>query len=229
MFDSARHIAPLIFCCLMLGCSSALRWAPEYHVVKGGDTIYSIAFEYSLDQRDLLAWNRIDNASLIRPGQRLRLAPPSGTTRQPSTAKSSSSAPAPAPAPAATPAARSVRWRWPTDGKVIAAYGASAKTQSGLRIGGNQGQSVRAASGGQVVYAGSGLPGYGQLLIIKHNSDYLSAYGFNDRLLVTEGATVKSGQPVANMGTGTGRQPLLHFEIRRKGQPVDPIQYLPAR
>ena len=73
-----RHLAPLIACLVMIGCSSALRWAPEYYVVQGGDTIYSIAFRYGIDQRDLLAWNRIDNASLIRPGQRLRLSPPSG-------------------------------------------------------------------------------------------------------------------------------------------------------
>ncbi|TDJ48561.1 MAG: LysM peptidoglycan-binding domain-containing protein [Gammaproteobacteria bacterium] len=220
-----RHLAPLIAVLVMIGCSSALRWAPEYYVVQGGDTIYSIAFRYGIDQRDLLAWNRIDNASLIRPGQRLRLSAPGG-----STAGSVSTPPPSAPrAPPADRPVQSVGWRWPTDGKVIASYGASAKTQSGIQIGGKRGQSVRAASGGQVVYAGSGLPGYGQLLIIKHNNDYLSAYGHNDRLLVTEGATVKRGQPIARMGLGPGRRPLLHFEIRRRGQPVDPIPFLPSR
>lgn len=220
-----RPIAPLIAVLVMIGCSSALRWAPEYHVVQGGDTIYSIAFRYGIDQRDLRAWNRIDNASLIRPGQRLRLSPPSS-------AVAGGGATTPKTAPRAPPApqpVQSVGWRWPTDGKVIASYGASAKTQSGIQIGGKRGQSVRAASGGQVVYAGSGLPGYGQLLIIKHNNDYLSAYGHNDRLLVKEGQTVKRGQPIARMGLGPGRRPLLHFEIRRRGQPVDPIPFLLSR
>jgi lipoprotein NlpD len=115
------------------------------------------------------------------------------------------------------------------DGTVLEAFGASPKTQSGMQIAGRRGQPVRAASGGQVVYAGSGLQTYGQLVIIKHNATYLSAYGYNEALLVSEGQQVTGGQQIARLGEGPGRKPMLHFEIRRNGQPVNPLAFLPSR
>jgi len=205
-----------------------LRWQPDTHVVEAGETIYSIAFRYDIDQRDLMAWNGIDNAALIYPGQRLRLSP-SGGAGQTATGGAGQSTGATAPARPPPRAAQSVAWRWPTDGAVIAGYGASTKTQSGIQIGGERGQPVRAASAGRIVYAGSGLAGYGHLLIVKHNDDYLSAYGHNDRLLAKEGDQVAAGDKIASMGIGPGRRPLLHFEIRRRGEPVDPLRYLPKR
>ena len=228
MLSRPRFLTLAIFCYAILGCSSALRWQAETHVVQAGDTIWSIAFEYDVDQRDLMAWNSIDNAALIRPGQRLRLTPPDGGNPRVATSGSSSggSQAASRPPPQST---QSVRWAWPTDGAVIAGYGASAKTQSGIQIGGKRGQPVRAASAGRVVYAGTGLAGYGHLLIIKHNNDYLSAYGHNDRLLAGEGDEVAAGDKIASMGTGSGNRPLLHFEIRRRGEPVNPLKYLPQR
>ena len=120
-------------------------------------------------------------------------------------------------------------WQWPTSGGVIAGYGSSTKTRSGIQIGGKQGQAIRAASAGRVVYAGTGLTGYGHLLIIKHNNDYLSAYGHNDRLLAKEGDQVAAGQRIADMGIGPGQRALLHFEIRLRGEPVNPLGYLPKR
>ncbi len=130
---------------------------------------------------------------------------------------------------ATAPAAPAPQWRWPTDGKLALGFGQSPKTQSGIRITGQTGQSVVAAADGQVVYAGSGLIGYGQLAIIKHNASYLSAYGYNSVLLVEEGQQITAGQKIARMGETSSQQPALHFEIRRNGKPVDPLDYLPSR
>jgi lipoprotein NlpD len=120
-------------------------------------------------------------------------------------------------------------WAWPTKGTLISRYSSNGSLNKGIDIGGDLGQPVLAASGGTVVYAGNGLRGYGELIIIKHNETYVSAYGHNRRLLVREGQQVKVGQTIAEMGsTGTDRVK-LHFEIRRQGKPVDPLQYLPNR
>lgn len=214
----------------MTGCGTALRWSPDTHVVRPGETLYAIAFDYGLDYRDLAAWNRLGDGSLIYAGKRLRLTGPPvdrrSSSRRPASSGPSPERPAPRPA---TPVVAVDRWLWPAPGGVIAAFGATAKTESGIHIGGQRGQSVRAAAAGQVVYSGDSLPGYGQLLIIKHNADFLSAYGFNDTLLVREGDKVATGQKIARMGQGPGQRPLLHFEIRRNGKPVNPAGYLPRR
>ena len=119
-------------------------------------------------------------------------------------------------------------WAWPTDGQILKRYSES-DSGKGLDIGGTRGQSVRATAGGRVVYQGSGLRGYGQLIIIKHSDEFLSAYAHNDRIHVKEGDVVKRGQKIADMGsTGTDRVK-LHFEIRRQGVPTDPLKYLPKR
>jgi lipoprotein NlpD len=227
----ARHLAPLLACLIMGACSSALNWEPDTHIVQSGETVYSIAFQYGIDQRDLIGWNQLGSGGLIFAGQRLRLSAPDGYSPGQS---SSSSSPARRQEPArqsppgqsgATP----IKWRWPTEGMIIAGFGATAKTQSGVHIAGKRRQPIEAAASGEVVYAGSGLPGYGQLLIIKHTSDFLSAYGHNQKLLVGEGDRVQGGQLIAKMGDGPGQRPLLHFEIRRSGQPVNPLGYLPKR
>lgn len=214
----------------LAGCSGALRWTPEYHEVTAGDTVYSIAWRYGLDQRDLAVWNDLESNGLIFPGQRLRLSPPGADESFRSAAGTGSNARPPTQSAMASMPAQNVSgWQWPTAGSIISGYGASAKTQSGIQIGGRQRQPIVAAAGGEVVYSGSGLPGYGQLLIIKHNTDFLSAYGHNEALLVGEGDRVKSGQRIARMGVGPGKRPLLHFEIRRHGEPVNPMKYLPRR
>lgn len=211
-----------ILCALLLAaCSSALRWHPDYHTVRSGETLYSIAMQYNLDQRQLAGWNRLGSGTYIRAGQKLRLTPPSGYTTAKSKdgkAKPSASSVVDLPAPA---------WHWPTSGAVLLYFGESPKTQSGIRIAGTEGQSVKATAAGEVVYAGTGLRSYGQLLILKHNETWLSAYGFNSKLLVTEGGRVQAGQVIAAMGRDSGGRALLHFEIRRNGQPVDPLRYLP--
>lgn len=142
------------------------------------------------------------------------------------------SAPAPAPAqsaPAGSTTFRSGQWQWPTDGQVVSRFADGDKARQGIAIAGNAGQPVRAAAAGTVVYSGAGLVGYGELIIIKHSDEWLSAYGHNRRRLVAEGAAVSAGQQIAELGrTGTSRD-MLHFEIRRNGKPVDPAPLLPKR
>jgi lipoprotein NlpD len=197
--------------------SAATPPASGYYIVRAGDTLYSIASRFGLDYRAVARWNQLGDGSLIYPGQRLRLVPDGHAPRLP----------AAAPDPATDLPV--VDWRWPAEGPVLASFGQSRKTASGIHIGGELGQPVRAAAAGEVVYAGSGLQGYGNLLIVRHNATYLSAYGYNEKLLAQEGQHVAAGQPIASLGLGPARRPLLHFEVRRNGEPVDPLAYLPAR
>ncbi len=193
---------------------------PGVYVVRRGDTLYSIAWRYDLDYRAVAAWNGIRRPYRIFPGERLRLTAPARRRSRPARR-------AGAPPPPAANARRAPRWRWPTAGRVVGAFGAGGA--GGIDVRGRLGQPVDAAAAGRVVYAGSGLPGYGKLIIIKHNDNYLSAYGYNRRLLVGEGQRVRAGQPIAEMGAVGGQGPLLHFEIRRDGRPVDPLRLLPRR
>lgn len=226
----------LLCVCLLAACSSGtLTWPSSYHVVQRGDTLYSISFQYGVDYRVLARWNNLGDGTLIREGQIISLTPPGGP--QPVAGKSSGSStassaskPAPPLKPYTPPPEQKVsRWQWPADGKVIAGFGRSVKTESGIRIGGKYGEPVEAASGGTIVYSGNALKGYGNLIIIKHNDTYLSAYGFNSELLVKEGQSVQRGQQIARMGATPSGTNLLHFEIRKNGQPVDPVKFLPKR
>lgn len=226
------------------------------HVVARGDTLFSIAFRYGWDWKALAARNNIPEPYTIHVGQAIRFdsrsnstpgavastaptASPSGKftiTRRPANSASgpaTSSQPAAqtpvvaAPVPPAGPAPKG--WAWPSNGILIGKFSSNGSLNKGIDIAGDLGQPVLAASDGSVVYAGSGLRGYGELVIIKHSDTYVSAYGHNRRLLVREGQQVKVGQTIAEMGsTGTDRVK-LHFEIRRQGKPVDPLQFLPRR
>jgi lipoprotein NlpD len=227
------RVAIALSLCLALGaCYTQERHADtgHYYTVREGDTLYSIAFKHRLDYRDLARWNHIDNPALIYPGKRLQLFPPGGSTSsQAGSAAKSRTATAPKPAPPPKPAGPPVTWVWPASGDVVANFGDPSSIGKGLDIGGHVGDEVRAAAAGRIVYTGSGLIGYGKLVIIKHNETYLSAYGHNDAVFVEQGAEVQAGQRVATMGEGPGKRPLLHFEIRVDGKPVDPLQYLPSR
>lgn len=134
-------------------------------------------------------------------------------------------------APSPTPPAPSgpPRWQWPTAGQVVGRFVAGDPTRQGLSIAGSAGQAVNAAADGVVVYSGSGLIGYGELVIVKHNEEFLSAYGHNRKRLVNEGEQVRAGQQIAEMGRSGAARDMLHFEIRRNGRPVDPSGFLPAR
>jgi len=221
-----RTIVGLFILLTLAACGSSTRWdhSSDQHIVRGGETLYSIAWRYSKDADDLARWNRLGDGSLIRPGQVLRLTPPSGS----SSASSSSGRAAPRSLPS-IPAQPPPAWSWPTAGQINVSFGGKPGPGTGVLINGEAGQPVHAAASGTVVYAGSGLIGYGQLIILKHNDTYLSAYGYNASLLVKEGQSIKKGQRIATMGEGPEHKPRLHFEIRRNGKPVNPRQYLPAR
>ena len=226
-------------CLVLAACGGAPERAdkPQYYTVRAGDTLYSIAFKHGVDYRDVARWNHIANPSRIYPGQRLALYPSTKSARVASARKSTSAParPAPsgagkAPAPAPPkPAGPPVDWRWPASGEIVARFGDRSSVGKGIDIGGRLGDDVKAAADGRVVYTGSGLICYGKLIIIKHNDTWLSAYGHNDALFVEQGAEVRAGQRVATMGEGPGKRPLLHFEIRLDGKPVDPLVYLPQR
>ncbi|WP_211441096.1 peptidoglycan DD-metalloendopeptidase family protein [Collimonas humicola] len=273
------------------------------YTVKQGDTLYRIALEFGQSYRDIVAWNKLENANDIKVGQVLRVQPPDGSSgaaggaqavsvgtgsgvevrslgsapsaaasggsaankngprgdkrpyseaalaelQKPDAASSSDAPKAVAPAvvaPAAavaasTPAASTpasaaaasgdedkVDWMWPAEGKQVGAFDQGKK---GIDIAGKSGQSVVAAAGGKVMYAGSGIRGYGNLVIIKHTSNLLSAYAHNKTILVKEGQTVSKGQKIAEMGNSDSDVVKLHFEIRQQGKPVDPSKFLPNR
>lgn len=226
-------------------------------MVAPGDTLYSIALRYEKDYQELALLNRLDARYTIHPGQRLRLKgslpPPPRTTRPaPATATAAAArrptAPVTAtPAPSVTkrqtspttdtqsevrdssPASAPPAWNWPAKGPITGRFGSSGITGKGLDIAGKRGDSVVAAAPGVVVYAGSGLVGYGRLLIIRHDDNYISAYAHNDRFLVREGERVRPGQVIAEMGSSGTDRDKLHFEIRERGKPVDPLRLLPAR
>jgi len=207
------------------GCTSSLvNYESITHVVQSGETLYAIAWRYGLDHQDLAAWNHLNNPDLIYVGQRLSLRS-SGSAR-PAQASSPPEQSRPLPPP---PTAPPPTWQWPTKGGVVRTFGADDGLGNGIGIGGSRGQTIHAAASGRVVYSGNGLIGYGQLLIIKHNDTYLSAYGHNNRLIVKQGDSVERGQAIARMGVGPEQRPQLHFEIRRNGSPVDPLRYLPRQ
>ena len=235
-----RAACAVCLCLVIIACGGAPERAdkPQYYTVRSGDTLYSIAFKHGLDYRDVARWNHIANPSRIYPGQRLALYPSAKSASAASTARKSSSASArsapaggakPAPPPPPKPAGPPVDWRWPASGDIVARFGDRSSVGKGIDIGGRRGDDVKAAADGRVVYTGSGLIGYGKLIIIKHSDTWLSAYGHNDALFVEQGVEVRAGQRVATMGDGPGKRPLLHFEIRLDGKPVDPLSYLPPR
>lgn len=208
---------------------------PTVYKVSKGDTLYSISWRYGMDYKTLAKINNIRSPYKIFIGQRLRFKSSSTstktqtriTTKSQVTTDKSATRKTTKKAALANISNTKLTWRWPTKGKVVSTYSKSAAGRKGIDIAGKSGQSVIAAASGKVVYSGSGLPRYGNLLIIKHNDVYLSAYAHNKSLLVKEGQQVKSGQKIALLGKTGTQSNQLHFEIRRNGKPVDPMRFLP--
>ena len=222
---------------------------PGYYTVKPGDTLIRVGLDTGQNFRDIVRWNNLENPNLIEVGQVLRIVPPgidntqvvtrpvlSGsavTTTAAAPLRPASAASAPA-APVASPSSPQpaateddIAWIWPAQGKLIAGF--DEIKNKGFDIDGKAGDPIIAAGDGRVVYAGAGLRGYGNLIILKHNNTFLTAYAHNQTLLVKEDQSVKKGQKIAEMGNSDADRVKLHFEIRRQGKPVDPARYLPAR
>jgi lipoprotein NlpD len=228
-----------------------------FYTVRPGDTLIRIGLETGQSWKDILRWNNLENPNVIEVGQVLRVVPPGADPNAVATrpvtlprlesrpldaAKNPPAAPPPAnpppaastPAPPALPPPPVVRegddnvnWLWPATGTVVSSFD-EARTK-GIAISGKAGDPVVAAADGKVVYAGSGLRGYGNLVIIKHNNTYLTAYAHNQALMVKEEQAVKRGQKIAEMGSSDAERVQLHFEIRKQGKPVDPARLLPLR
>ena len=229
---------------------------PGYYTVRQGDTLIRIALEQGQNWRDLVRWNAIDNPNAIDAGQVLRVSPPASETVVtrpvilPSLAASAPASAASAPAPAASSAVATaprasasaaapaggagitpeddIAWGWPAPGNTAVLATFDEVKNKGMDIGGKAGDPVLASADGRVVYAGAGLRGYGNLLILKHNNNYLTAYAHNQTLLVKEDQAVRKGQKIAEMGASDTDRVKLHFEIRRQGKPVDPAKFLQA-
>lgn len=219
------------------------------HVVRQGETMYSIARRYGRDYKELAAANNIQSPYTISPGTKIHLEKVfdgytgsatevkkqvkenvNVTKRKVNKEKSN----------LVTKVKKhknfkNIKWSWPHVGPILAMYRNSAKSErqaninKGIDIGGRDGDPIYAAASGEVVYAGNGLLGYGNLVIINHNAQYLSAYAHNRKILVKEGQKIQAGQKIAEMGDSGAERTMLHFEIRRNGQPVDPLRYLPGR
>ena len=230
---------------LIAGCSSS-NYAPVQdlerppkvtqgiHVVKRGETLYSIAWRYGRDFRELAGRNGIRAPYAIKPGQKISLAQYRAPRKTAAPNKSAAASRAKPSAPKRAPAKKTavkptyaarVNWAWPVRGKVVNYFNATGR--KGIDIAAAAGTTVKAAADGVVVYAGSGLIGYGNLVIIKHNEHYLSAYAHNRKILVGEQKKVKAGQKIAETGSTGAKRPILHFEIRKNGKPVNPLTYLP--
>lgn len=218
---------------------------PGYYTVKPGDTLIRIGLEHGQSWKDIARWSNLENPNLIEVGQVVRVVPPvsgaaaaaavasdTGVVTRPivpsGVAPASASATSAKGLPSAAPAGEDdVPFAWPANGSLIAGF--DEARNKGYDIAGKAGDPVLAAADGRVVYAGSGLRGYGNLIILKHNNTFLTAYAHNQALLVKEDQSVKRGQKIAEMGSSDADRVKLHFEIRRQGKPVDPSRYLPAR
>lgn len=247
------------------------KQSSEYHTVKKGETLYSIALEYGQAYQDVAAWNGIENPNMLKAGQRLRIVPPEGAVlvqpiagpapvevhaigsvplansdklkhepkggkqpysekalaieQQPPASTQAASKGEPANQPSAQESGSS--WVWPGKGRVLNMY--VEGSGKGIDLEGRVGDPVLAAEAGKVTYAGSGIRGYGNLLIIQHTNGLSSVYAHNSKLLVKEKDTVAKGQKIAEVGDSDADQAMLHFEIRRQGKPLDPLKLLPQR
>ena len=227
---------------------------PGYYTVKPGDTLIRIGLDNGQSSKDIARWSALENPNLIEVGQVLRVAPPGqvpatgvvtkpvntpsakaaalapvgvGAAERPVAAPAPVASSAPAPVAAAAVGAAVASANGEDDNGVLAGF--DEVKNKGLDIGGTAGEPVLAAADGRVVYVGAGLRGYGNLIILKHNNTYLTAYAHNQTLLIKEDQSVRKGQKIAEMGSTDSDRVKLHFEVRRQGKPIDPVMYLPPR
>jgi lipoprotein NlpD len=227
----------LLLVFLITGCAGlppiyTVAGGTDTYVVRKGDSLYSIAFRYGLDYKSLARINGVRPPYTIYVDQLIRLRGSAKLPKKDSAPVATQSSTRPPSKISKAPPASSApvaSWRWPLKGQVINRFSLAQPVNKGIDIAGDIGDTVRAAADGVVVYAGGNLRGYGQLVIVKHNDSFLSAYGNNEKMLVKEGEKVKAGKSIARVGKTAANVDMLHFEIRRDGKPVDPLRYLPTR
>ncbi|AIS87922.1 lysM domain protein [Burkholderia pseudomallei] len=232
LLKTTRRLVVASLAALLAACGSA-PVGPGFYRVERGDTLSKIARSNRQSVANIARWNQITNPDAIEVGQVLRVAPPPGTASTSGTTGASRSPSRQAPSSSATSPASSVKPAssislvWPAAGSVIRSFDGSKS--KGIDIANTAGTPVIAAAAGTVVYAGNGLRGYGNLLIVKHDADFLTTYAHNRALLVKEGQTVAQGQKIAEMGDTDNDRVALHFELRYGGRSIDPARYLPSR
>jgi len=215
---------------------------PTYYQVRRGDTLYSIGQRFGIDHQKIMLWNDIRDPGNLRVGERLRLKPPPG--QDGGTAVASKGEPRAGKAKVSDDSGSASgdrgakisgdapgTWQWPVKGRIIKQFGGTRRHRSnGIDIAAAGGTEVHAAASGKVVYSGDGLRGYGNLVILRHSGGYITTYGYNRVNLVAEDDQVEAGQVVARVGeTGAASQTSLHFEVRRRTEPIDPLKVLPSR
>lgn len=251
-FRFFRNTGSLLILLIIVGCGnhtvppvtdlSPVDKRKTEYLVKKGDTLHLIAFRTGIAYQKLALWNGISAPYQIYVGDQLALRPGTSkqmprkkpasvarktpTTAKPANTRKSAAKPASRPVPEARLPSRVAGWKWPAKGKLTQTFSKS-KGRYGIQIAARRGTPIMAAASGQVVYAGEGITGYGELVIVKHSETYLSAYAHNDRIIVKEGERVKIGQQLALMGSTGTRSVKLHFEVRKDGVPVNPLTYLP--
>ncbi len=204
--------------------------APNSYIIKRGDTLFSIAWRFGLEQSNIARYNNITNPNKIYIGQKLYLKANAGSSQANEGNQSEATAGIETPA-STVPSSSSQRgrWVWPLRGKIVRSFNPRRIGANGVRIAGKPNQTVNAADGGTVVYKGNGLNGYGNVVIIKHGNGLLSAYGFLSKTYVKEGQRIKKRQKIGTVGYAADNRLMLHFEVRRKGRPVNPINYIGSR
>lgn len=219
------HATIAILALFSFACSSVGSKAYQLHgergaleakgsyTIKRGDTLFGIAWRHGLDLQELARWNGIDNPNRILAGNKLRLEPPTGVARKRVVA------------PRVTKAGLS-DWQWPVRGQVSREFDANKPGHQGMKISGSMGQPIYAASSGTVAYSGTGLSGFGRMVIINHGNNTLSAYGYLQQAMVHEHQKVQKGQQIATMGISPQNTPSLHFETRKQGKPVNPYGFI---
>jgi lipoprotein NlpD len=256
IFRWGKVVAGVVLLIVVVGCHSPppvpVDYRPpppsekiNYHLVSQGETLFSIAWRYEKDVQKLARANGLSRPYTIYRGQRLTLdtrnisttahrPKPSANSGSTITSRpASKAAPKTAPKTTVTKKANSTwasnwRWQWPVEGRVTKRFN-STSLFKGIDVQSHAGAPVVAAAPGVVVYSGSGLRGYGRLIIVKHNDVYLSAYAHNSKILIKEGQSVKGGQKISEVGGDPSNTRRLYFEIRKDGKPVDPLRYLPKR
>jgi len=214
--------------------STSSKWVKA----EKGDTLYALSKQYGVSVERLAQLNQLKKPYVIKPGQAIFLKPlntgvrpttsVAGKNRKPAGSQKTTKRPqAVASQEQAISWPKTVRWQRPANGKITKKFNRRRNDAKGIDIAGKEGNAIRASAGGKVVYSGNGLISYGNLIIIKHNKTFLSAYAYNRKLLVKEGDLVKAGQQIAEMGHKDKKRAILHFEIRKNGKPVDPLKYLP--